>query len=116
MVVPHLSAIEFRYFDDLASLRADWDSGDLDAVSGLQPAEAVDLASSRGARLLSYPGTTLLAAGLNVRAGRGEFQDPAVRRALLQAVDRNSIVSGILHGLGSRADSLIPPSSPMFAR
>lgn len=114
VAVPYLSAIEFRYFDDLETLRADWDAGDLDAVSGLQPADAKALAATQGARLLSYPGTTLLAAGLNLRAGRKAFQDPAVRRALLQAIDRNRLVSAILAGLGSRADSLIPPSSPMF--
>lgn len=114
VAIPYLSAIELRYYDDLEALRADWNAGDLDAASGLQPADAKALAATRGARLLSYPGTTLLAAGLNLRADRGEFQDPAVRRALLQAVDRNRLVSTILAGLGSRADSLIPPSSPMF--
>ncbi len=113
--VPYLPTLEFRYYDDLEGLRADWDAGALDAASGLQPADARALVDeSPDARLLSYPGTTLLAAGLNVRAGRAEFQDVAVRRALLQAIDRNGIVSTILAGLGSRADSLIPPSSPMF--
>jgi peptide/nickel transport system substrate-binding protein len=114
VAVPHLSSIEFRYYDSFEALRVDWDAGDLDAASGLQPADATTLAATRGARLLSYPGTTLLAAGLNLRANRDEFQDPAVRRALLQAIDRNRLVSTILSGLGSRADSLIPPSSPMF--
>lgn len=114
VAIPYLSTIELRYYDDLEALRADWDAGDLDAVAGLQPADARALAATRGARLLSYPGTTLLAAGLNLRAGQSEFGDPAVRRALLQAIDRNRLVSSILGGLGSRADSLIPPSSPMF--
>lgn len=114
VAIPHLSAIELRYYDDLGTLRAAWAAGDLDAVSGLQPADAQELATTRGARLLSYPGTTLLAAGLNIRAGQGAFGDVAVRRGLLQAIDRNRIVSTILAGLGSRADSLIPPSSPMF--
>ena len=112
--VPYLSTIEFRYYDELDALRADWDSGALDAVSGLQPADAVALSKTRGARLVRYPGTTLLAAGLNLRAGESEFTDPAVRKALLQAVDRNGLVSTTLDGLGVRADSLIPPSSPMF--
>ena len=63
---------------------------------------------------MTYPGTTLLAAGLNLRAGQNAFQDPKVRLALLKAIDRNKLVSTVLGGLGSRADSLIPPSSPMF--
>lgn len=111
--VPYLSQLELRYYDDVAMLREAWDKGELDAASGLQPADARALAATAGARLVAYPGTTLLAAGLNLRGG-GAFADPAVRRALLQAIDRDSVVSGVLGRLGSRADSLIPPSSPMF--
>ncbi len=114
VAVPHLLRFELRYYDDADALRADWDAGKLDAASGLQPAAAADLAATSGARLVSYPGATLLAATLNLRAGRKEFQDPAVRRALLQAIDRDKLVSTVLRQLGTRADSLIPASSPMF--
>jgi ABC-type transport system substrate-binding protein len=34
--------------------------------------------------------------------------------ALLQAIDRNQIVATTMDGLGVRADSLVPPGSPMF--
>jgi peptide/nickel transport system substrate-binding protein len=114
IAVPYLTTFELRYFDDVDSLRSAWDAGDLDAVSGLQPADAVAFADAVGARLVTYPGTTVLAAGLNLRAGQVEFKDPAVRRALLQAIDRDALVATALDGLGMRADSLIPPSSPMF--
>jgi len=112
--VPYISNLEIRYFDDPARLRADWDSGSLDAAWGLQPEDATALAASPGARLVRYPGTTLLAVTLDLRARNKAFQDPAIRRALLEAVDRDAIVRDVLGGLGSRADSLIPPSSPMF--
>ena len=112
--VPYLSNVEIRYYDDAATLRADWDAGDLDAAWGLQPADASVLGAEPGARLVRYPGTTLLAAVLDLRAKRHEFQDPAVRRALLAGIDRDAIVAGVLDGLGTRADSLIPPSSAMF--
>jgi len=116
MAVPHLSNIELRYYDDLESLRGEWDAGELDAASGLQAADAADLAATPRARLVTYPGTTLLAVGLNLRPGRSSFQDPAVRLALLRAIDRDKIASTALAGLGSRADSLIPIDSPMFDR
>jgi peptide/nickel transport system substrate-binding protein len=112
--VPYLTQLELRYYDDAASLREAWDEGELDAASGLQPADAKALAGTEGARLVTYPGTTLLAAGLNLRAGRKDFQDPAGRLALLEAIDRDALVSTVLSGLGRRADSPIPPSSPMF--
>jgi peptide/nickel transport system substrate-binding protein len=114
VAVPYLSRFELRYYDDAEALRADWDSGVLDAASGLQPPDATELASTASARLVSYPGTTLLAATLNLRTGRTEYQDPSVRRALLEAIDRDRVVSSILERLGTRADSLIPASSPMF--
>jgi peptide/nickel transport system substrate-binding protein len=111
---PHLSNIELRYYDDVNRLRADWAVGQLDAAAGLQPADAAALAASPGARLVRYPGTTLLAATLDLRARDKAFQDPEVRRALLEAVDRDAIVAQVLLGLGTRADSLIPPTSAMF--
>jgi peptide/nickel transport system substrate-binding protein len=112
--IPYLSNVEIRYYDDAAALRADWAAGVLDAASGLQPADATQLASTPGARLLRYPGTTLLAVTLDLRARDRTFQDPGVRRALLEAIDRDTIVRTVLGGLAARADSLIPPSSTMF--
>ncbi|HJP88131.1 MAG TPA: peptide ABC transporter substrate-binding protein [Candidatus Limnocylindrales bacterium] len=111
--VPYLASIEIRYYDDLDALQKDWASGALNAASGLRPADATALAARPGARLVRYPGTTMLAVALNLR-GTSVFGDPAVRKALLQAIDRDTIVKTVLAGLGSRADSLIPPSSPMF--
>ena len=114
VAIPYLASIQIRYYDDVESLRKDWAAGDLDAVSGLGPADATALAATPGARLVRYPGTTLLAAALNLRGSGGDFADPAVRKALLQAIDREAIVKDVLDGLGAPADSLIPPSSPMF--
>jgi len=111
---PYLSNVEIRYFDDPAALQADWAAGQLDAAWGMPPADAATLAASPGSRLVRYPGTTLLAVTLDLRARDRAFQDPAVRKALLEAIDRDGIVRDVLAGLGSRADSLIPPSSMMF--
>jgi peptide/nickel transport system substrate-binding protein len=114
VAVPHLATMELRFYDDLELLRGDWEAGRLDAVSGLQPAAAREFASAGDGRLVRYPGTTLLAATINLRASREDFQDAAVRRALLQAIDRDALVSSAIGGLGMRADSLIPPSSTMY--
>ena len=114
IAMPYLSNIEIRYYDDVDTLRRDWTSGVLDAAWGLQPGDAAALAATPGSRLVRYPGTTLLAATLDLRARDAAFQDPAVRRALLESIDRDAIVDDVLHGLGTRADSLIPPSSAMF--
>jgi peptide/nickel transport system substrate-binding protein len=112
--VPHIETLELRFYDDLETIRTDWAASRLDAVSGLQPAAAQELAATVGSRLVRYPGTTLIAVTLDLRAGRGDFHDASVRKALLEAIDRDTLVATDLAGLGARADSLIPPSSTMF--
>jgi peptide/nickel transport system substrate-binding protein len=114
VAVPHIANMELRFYDDLEVLRADWEAGRLDAVSGLQPRGAREFAAVGDARLVRYPGTTLLAATINLRASREDFQNASVRRALLQAIDRNALLAAAVGNLGRRADSLIPPSSPMY--
>ncbi len=114
VAVPYIGSFELRYFDDLETLTEGWRDGELDAVSGIQPSDVAALEAGAPGRLVRYPGTTILAANLNLRPGHPEFQDPLVRKALLKAIDRDGIVRDVLGGLGSRADSLIPSSSPMF--
>ena len=114
VAVPYIAGFELRYFDDIESLGAAWAAGDLDAVSGFQPEDLAALEAAAPGRLVRYPGTTLLAANLDLRSRRREFQDPKVRKALLEAIDRDGIVRDVLAGLGARADSLIPRSSPFF--
>ena len=112
--LPYLDGIEFRFFADFDALSAAWSSGELDGASGLPPEAATRLAQAPGARILRYPATTLLSVTLNVRTTHPEFRDPVVRRALLEAIDRDAIVASALGGMASRADSLIPPSSWAF--
>jgi peptide/nickel transport system substrate-binding protein len=112
--LPYIEGIEFRFFEDAAALRTAWAAGELDGASGLAPADAAALARTSGARMLRYPTTTLLSVTLNLRATHPEFRDPAVRRALLQAINRDAILTTILDGQATRADSPIPPTSWAF--
>ena len=112
--VPHIANLELRFYDDVDLLGSDWSAGRLDAVSGIPPDTALELATTEGGRLVRYPGTTLIAVSLDLRAARADFQDAAIRKALLESIDRDAVVSADLGNLGMRADSLIPPSSAMY--
>jgi peptide/nickel transport system substrate-binding protein len=112
--LPYLDGIEFRFFADSDALAAAWGRGDLDGAAGVSADVAKRLNESPDARILRYPATTLMAVTLNVRATHPEFRDAAVRKALLEAIDRDAIVADALGGFGARADSLIPPSSWAF--
>lgn len=111
IVIPRL---EFRYFDEAEPLEAAFRAGDLDAVSGLDPAAAAALADAAGARTLRNPSTTLTAIVLNLRPTQPAFTDPRTRAALLGAIDRERIVTVAYGDLATRADGLVPASSWAF--
>jgi peptide/nickel transport system substrate-binding protein len=111
---PYLAGIEFEYFDDAASLEAAWQRGELDGASGLGPSDAATLGAQPHARLARYPSSQLLALVPNLRPGHATFADPAVRKSLLEALDRQAILADPLLGFGVEADALIPPWAPEF--
>jgi peptide/nickel transport system substrate-binding protein len=112
--IPYLSGMEFRFFDDPAALAAAYRQGGLDAASGLSPAMTRELALARDSRALRYPGSTLTAVFLNLRQGHPEFATPAVRTALLAAIDRPRLVTEAFAMSARSATSPIPPTSAMF--
>ncbi|HEX7949640.1 MAG TPA: peptide ABC transporter substrate-binding protein [Candidatus Limnocylindrales bacterium] len=112
--VPYLAGIEFRFFDDPDALLAAYRRGDLDAASGLPAAMVGELASTAGSRILRYPGSTLTAVLVNLRAGQDAFATPAIRTALLEAINRPALIDSVFAMAASAASSLIPSSSILF--
>ena len=79
------------------------------------------VAEARGApgydiHLVSSNSVMHLDLSVNTPRSRALFGDPAVRRALLQAIDRQAIADQLLEGTVSLADSPINPTSPYHAR
>jgi len=111
---PAIGRIELRFFDDAAALSTAFRAGDLDAASGLAATDAQALGTTAGARILRYPGTTLTTILLNLRPDHPELRDPAVRRALLAAIDRPALVSSVFGGFATVADGPVPPTSWAF--
>jgi peptide/nickel transport system substrate-binding protein len=112
--LPYLDGIEFRFYTDPDRLAADYRTGSLDAVSGVDAALAGELAGADGSRLLRYPGSTLTTVLLNLRPSHPEFAKPEVRTALLAAIDRAKIIDDAFAMSAATASSPIPPSSPLF--
>ena len=112
--LPYLAGIDIQFYDDPARLAADFRAGRLDAVSGLPPELAAELGATDGSRLLRYPGATLTTVLLNLRPTHPEFAVPAVRTALLAAIDRGALVRSAFAMSAATAAGPIPPSSPMF--
>ncbi len=109
-----LPGIELRFFSDPGTLADAYQSGSLDAAVGLAPATAIAFSKAAGSRLLSYPTTTFASVAINVRAGHPELAPAAVRKALLEALNRPAMLTSVLAGAGTQADSPVPPSSWAF--
>ncbi|HEY7131213.1 MAG TPA: peptide ABC transporter substrate-binding protein [Candidatus Limnocylindrales bacterium] len=114
VAVPSIDRIEMRFFDDPAALADAFRTGQVDAVSGLDPAAAGGLLDTPGSRILRDPATTLTAVALNLHPDHPEFADAKTREALLMAIDRPRLVSVAWSGYASPADTLIPPTSWAF--
>jgi peptide/nickel transport system substrate-binding protein len=112
--LPYLAGIDLRFYTDPEALAADYRAGRLDGASGLAPELAVELGTEDGSRQLRYPGATLTAVLLNLRPTHPEFAAPAVRTALLAAIDRAGVIASAFAGSAATATGPIPPSSPMF--
>jgi peptide/nickel transport system substrate-binding protein len=110
---PYLDGIEFHYYEDPDALAADYEAGRLDAVSGVDPAIAAEIASTPHSRLLRYPGSTLTAVLFNLRPGHA-FDTPRVRLALFRAIDREALIDEVFGGSAALAHGLIPSSFPLF--
>jgi peptide/nickel transport system substrate-binding protein len=110
---PYLDGIEFHYYEDADALAADYDAGRLDAVSGVDPAFAAEIASAEHSQLLRYPGSTLSAVLFNLRPGH-PFDTPTVRLALLRAIDREALIDEVFGGSAALAHGLIPSTFPLF--
>lgn len=112
--VPYIERFVVRFFDDAASLATALESGEVDAATGLPADVAGVLASLDEVEALQYPTTTLSSVLLDLRPSHPELADARVRRALLAAIDRDTLVESVLGGNGSRADALVPPTSWAF--
>jgi peptide/nickel transport system substrate-binding protein len=113
-IQPYLGKVELHFYSDPSQLATAYRARELDAAVGLPSSLAKDLVGVPGSRLIGYPRSTFTGIVLNLRISHRELRDVRVRRALLAAVDRPRLISGVLAGSGVRADMLIPRSSWAF--
>lgn len=100
---PSLTKITEYFIDDETVAYAKYKSGELDMIS-------VPLAETEAVRsspeLLKVPQLSVFWINLNVR--KAPFDNPKVRLAFAQAIDRNSYNTNVRRGRGLAASTLIP--------
>lgn len=109
----HLDSVVIKYLPEVAHRAGAVQSGQVDLVRGLQPADEAALAAG-GNSVLAAAGTDLTANMAAVRTGSGRLEDPQVRRALQIGIDRQSIKDTVLSDSYTVAASVLNHGAPGF--
>ncbi|HEV2034111.1 MAG TPA: peptide ABC transporter substrate-binding protein [Candidatus Dormibacteraeota bacterium] len=111
---PSLTAIDFVVVNDGASALAKYKNGDLDTIA-VQPAQAASVAGDAklGMELVKTPSLTVF--WIEFRVDAPPFNNPKLRLALAEAIDRNAFVAQIFQGQGMAAETFIPKGMHGYA-
>ena len=106
--LPYLASVTFNLVaaDSTRALQLEGGQANIDEFPA--PTTMATLAKSSGIVTKAFPSSGLLFININNRVPG--LNDPAVRRAMAYAVDRNAIVKTVLDGFGQPANSFLSPS------
>ncbi|MFE7125695.1 ABC transporter substrate-binding protein [Streptomyces sp. NPDC057617] len=116
---PKFDELVLKYYKDGDAAVAALQKGEVSFTSGLTPAQAAALKSADNIKVNDAPGRRFYALATNPGArskdgtkfgnGHPALLDPAVRKALFQAVDRKTIVDRVFQGHAVEGQGYIPP-------
>lgn len=113
---PNLDRLEFHSYPTLADAVDAVSRGDADAVGALQPPQLGTLARRPDLQVNELRTFSFATALFNVSPEMSVyFNPPAVRQALVQAVDRRAVL-GVLDGRADAAPGPIPPTDWAYDR
>lgn len=105
--VPEIERVVYRVLPEATTRVRELTGGAIHVDGPLGPADADRVEASERARVASFPWRHFLYVGWNTR--HPLFEDPAVRRALTLALDRDGLLEAGLYGRGQVASGPIPP-------
>jgi len=109
---PYISALEFHFFDDHASLFSAFENNEVDGISQILPTDLEKVASRTDLQLHSTLDTRHTVAMFNLaKLNLPFFQDKNVRQALYYAINKERLVNGKINGQAVVADSLFLPTN-----
>ncbi|MFJ6699302.1 ABC transporter substrate-binding protein [Streptomyces sp. NPDC091272] len=116
---PKFEELTLKYYKDGDAAVAALRRGEVGFVQNLTPAQAASLKSEPDIKVNDAPGRRFFALATNPGAkdksgrkfgdGHPALLDPAVRKALFQAVDRKTIVDKVYQGHAVEGQGYIPP-------
>jgi peptide/nickel transport system substrate-binding protein len=112
---PHLDEVIYRVTPDPTAMTQLLRTGDLDVIPfppGLDGAAVTEMEGDADIDLAESPAGDVLLVHFNMDpAATPLFQDVRVRQALMQAIDREVLIEGVLFGHGQVANGVITPLS-----
>lgn len=115
---PALSEIRLRFYPDYSSALRALQSGDVEGFmprETLLPAQISELRKARGVKVDDLTRSVYNVLYLN-NAQAALFQDPAVRRALNLAVDRESLATRVFGGAAAPSSSPVTPGTWAYVK
>jgi peptide/nickel transport system substrate-binding protein len=104
-----------QYFDKASALKLALEDGSVDvAYRSLSPTDLADLKNADGVSVVQGEGAEIryLNFNLNLQPGDNDQQKTAIRQAVAQTIDRQSIVDNVYNGTVKPLYSMIPASLP----
>ncbi|MFF0225460.1 ABC transporter substrate-binding protein [Streptomyces sp. NPDC004629] len=111
---PKLRKLVFRTITEISARVAALRTGEVQAAWGLPDDQLDQLKGTGEITVKAVPSFAVYTMWFN--SGRPAFEDAAVRRALWQAIDYDSIISSLYPRTGRPADSPVPQGVPGHAR
>jgi len=110
---PRLDRVIFRIIPEPTTMVTELANQTTDVIGWtLQPDQAVQVQSQPPLQLKHFPSREFTYLAWN--GTREPFRDPAVRRAMGMAIDRATIIRGLMRGFAVPATGMIPSWSPMY--
>lgn len=103
---PALKAVEVRIVPDASARRLALVAGDLDIAESLPVDQTEALAGTAGVKVETYP--SLLVTYLYLNNAKAPFDNVEARKAIVEAIDTQGIIEGIMMGQAAPLNGPIP--------
>jgi peptide/nickel transport system substrate-binding protein len=109
---PHLDRLVYRAIPDQTAVITSLLAGRIDLAVSIRPPNIPTLEAAQDVRVIQYPSPNWIAVALNTRLPY--FDTPEERRAISMAIDRKSIINGIMGGRNPIGRATVTPIHPAF--
>lgn len=114
-----LDRVIVQYYKKSSTLKTAVEQGDVDvAYRSLSPTDVTDLEGADGLQVVKGPGSEIryLNFNLDLQAGDDDQQKQAIRQAVAQSIDRQSIADNVYNGTAKPLYSMIPGDFPFHTQ